>query len=233
MGFLDRVVGAATGMTGVERTVGKLLTDIDARAVQGLSEFTVSFSQSDVGTRNRLDLVTPMIIESIQDAGHQVLAADRPDGGWSYVVNLRVRPGTARPSLAARPAHSAEQPEDPALAKLQRSLAASADQPVGNEGHAMTPKHVEETAMWMRQTLETGHPLEVWNHRRSIGYGVAREGVSQGAWFWFNAAPALAALRTGQRDHPFAAMCCGMAENALDTSDPEQEAAVFEIWRLF
>jgi len=45
-------------------TVDHLLQQIDARAQQGLSEFTVSFGQADIG-RNRLDRVTPSIVEQI------------------------------------------------------------------------------------------------------------------------------------------------------------------------
>jgi len=61
-------------------TVDHLLQQIDARAQQGLSEFTVSFGQADIG-RNRLNRVTPSIVEQIQDFGHAVIRVDMSNDG--------------------------------------------------------------------------------------------------------------------------------------------------------
>jgi hypothetical protein len=90
-----RVSYHATGMSALDRTVTRLLEAIEQRRSQGLREFAVSFTQSDVGTMNRLDTVTPLIIEQIQEAGHAVVGVDSPQGGWSYTVVLQIRPGDA------------------------------------------------------------------------------------------------------------------------------------------
>lgn len=87
-----RVGYRATGMSAIDRTTDKLLADIERLQSQGLQEFTVSFTQNDIGTINRLDTVTPLIVERIQEEGHAVVGVDSPQGGWSYTVNLRIRP---------------------------------------------------------------------------------------------------------------------------------------------
>src|SRR6266568_1665603 len=48
VGILRRIVASATGVTRVERTIDKLLAEVRAREAQGLLEFAVSFTQSDV-----------------------------------------------------------------------------------------------------------------------------------------------------------------------------------------
>jgi hypothetical protein len=55
--------------------------------------------------------------------------------------------------------------------------------------------------------------------RVELGFGVPLDGVPQADRFWLNAAPAIAALRLGFKDHPMVAMCRGVADQDEDYSD--------------
>ena len=81
--------------------------------------------------------------------------------------------------------------------------------------------------------MRGGNFEAAWARRVQLGYGVTTDGVTQPDAFWLNADAALAALKTGMRDHPMVAMCCGVAEREVDNSDPQQVAAVREFNRLF
>jgi len=123
--------------------------------------------------------------------------------------------------------------EDPDLAQLHRSLAMADAQPRDEIGESLSPEQVIQDSVRIRDLIAHGQLREAWDRRLQLGYGVSREGVPQSDWFWLNADPAIAALKLGFKDHPAVAMCCGVAEEARDRSDPEQVAAVAEFNRLF
>jgi hypothetical protein len=122
---------------------------------------------------------------------------------------------------------------DPDLAQLNRELAAAKAQPEGDLGENLTPTQVIEESRRMRQQLASGDLRAAWDRRVQLGYGVPTDEVPQADRFWLNAAPAVAALRLGLKDHPMVAMCCGVAEGDHDRNDAEQRATVQEFKRLF
>jgi hypothetical protein len=122
---------------------------------------------------------------------------------------------------------------DSDLAQVHRGLAAAQAQPPGQAGKTLTPAQITGESRRMRQQVAAGDLRSVWDRRVQLGYGVPSDGVSQPDLFWLDAAPAIAALRLGLKDHPMVAMCCGMADSNQDRGDPEQRAAVEEFTRLF
>ena len=115
---------------------------------------------------------------------------------------------------------------DPDLAQLHRSLGASRAQPPGDIGKALTAAQIADESRRMRQQVASGDLRLAWDRRVQLGYGVPSEGIPQADRFWLNAAPAIAALRMGLKDHPMVPMCSGMAEREHDRDDPQQRAAV-------
>lgn len=125
---------------------------------------------------------------------------------------------------------------DPDLAKLHRERAAGEAQPPGDIGQTLTSSQIIEESHKIRHQVASGDlgDLRVaWDRRVELGYGVPSEGVPQPDRFWLDAAPAIAGLRLGLKDHPMVKMCCGTAEYEQDHEDPEQRAAVEEFKRLF
>ncbi len=122
---------------------------------------------------------------------------------------------------------------DPDLAQLHRGLAAGQAQPSGEAGKTLTSAQITGESRRMRQQVAAGDLRSAWDRRVQLGYDVPSDGVSQPDRFWLDAAPAIAALRLGLKDHPMVAMCCGMADSNQDRGDPEQRAAVAEFTRLF
>jgi hypothetical protein len=90
-----RTARAVFGAHPVDRTIERILLDIEMRARRGLPEVTVSISHAEIGGFRRLPKVTPIVVERIQREGHSVLSADAPNGDWTCIVSLRVRPGSA------------------------------------------------------------------------------------------------------------------------------------------
>ncbi len=123
--------------------------------------------------------------------------------------------------------------DDPDLAQLRRAVALAQSQPAGDLGQTLTPAQVVVESRRMRNQLAAGQLQSVWGRRLELGTGVSPQGVPLPDWFWLNAAPAIAALRLGLKDHPMVAMCCGVAEQARNRDDAEQSAAVAEFNRLF
>lgn len=123
--------------------------------------------------------------------------------------------------------------EDPGVAQVIRSFTLGEAKPSGDIGETLAPIQVVDESRRMRQQLTGGDLRSAWDRRLQLGYSVKFDGVSQADRFWFEAAPAIAALRLGFKDHPMVPACCGMAEQEQDRSDPEQRAAVEEINRLF
>ncbi len=121
---------------------------------------------------------------------------------------------------------------DPALAQLHRGLAMAEAMPDGREGKDMSAAQVTQEARRIRSQYVSGDFASAWVRRVQLGYGVPTDGEQQDA-FWLNAAAALAALKSGMRDHPMVAMCCGVAEQYVNYADPEQAAAASELNRLF
>jgi hypothetical protein len=122
---------------------------------------------------------------------------------------------------------------DPDLAEAHRALALAQAQPDGDVGKSMGPDQVTAESRQLREHYDRGNYGPVWARRVELGYGVPTEGVAQSDAFWLNAAPALAALKTGMKEHPMVAMCCGVAESEVDRDDPAQVAAVDEFNHLY
>jgi len=124
-------------------------------------------------------------------------------------------------------------PADPALARFHRGMEVTNAQPPGDLGLSMSAAQVTSEARQMRQQFEAGQLREVWARRLQLGNGVSFDGVDDADAFWLNAAPAIAALRLGQKDHIFVPMCCGLAERYHDSRDADQSAAVREFKERF
>lgn len=130
---------------------------------------------------------------------------------------------------------------------LQRVTSASTPTTVGVEAFMKQAKvyiedHPEETlapaeitaaAQWMRNAYAADQLQAVWERRLAGGFGAAGDGVSQEDWFWYNALPALSALRLGLKAHPLVATCCGWADGDVDRTDPEQVITVQEFEAMF
>ena len=127
----------------------------------------------------------------------------------------------------------AELDRDPELAELQRSMLAAEAEPPGRADGPLDAPAMTRTVEWMQAGYAAGRLQEVWERRLQHGYGAGQDDAPQATWFWFNALPALAALRLGKRDHPFVATCCGLAGDAVDRSDPDQAAAQREYEHLY
>jgi hypothetical protein len=92
----------------------------------------------------------------------------------------------------------------------------------------MSAAQVTTEARQIRQQFESGQLPAAWERRLQLGNGVPYDGVADADAFWLNAAPAIAALRLGLKDHVFVPMCCGLAERYHDSRDADQSAAVRE-----
>jgi hypothetical protein len=122
---------------------------------------------------------------------------------------------------------------DPGLAQVNRSIALNEANRPGDAGKGLPPAQVIDESRRMHQQVTTGDLRSAWDRRLQLGSSVQFDGVPQADRFWFEAAPAIAALRLGLKDHSMVPACCGMAEQQQDRSDPEQGAAVEEIRKLF
>lgn len=134
-------------------------------------------------------------------------------------------------SLFRRRRNPAPLPDDPDLAQFHRAIAAAQDGPpmdVDDPGR-YTAADFAGIVMWMREAIERGDLEGVWERRLQFGYKVGESHMERSDFFWFNALPAIAALRSGRRDHPAVAMCAGSAESVLSRSDPAEAGAVREI----
>jgi hypothetical protein len=122
---------------------------------------------------------------------------------------------------------------DPALDDFQKAMAAVQAAPPGDAGTGMSPEQVAHEVRRLRELLRSGRYAEAWAQRVHLGYDVPLDGVERSDAFWINAAGALAALRSGQKQHPMVAMCAGVCEQYLDSSDAEQAAAKDEIYERY
>ena len=120
---------------------------------------------------------------------------------------------------------------DPDLEQFHRSMAASEAGPAvePEDPDRFSPAEYAGIVTWMREAYDGGRFEAVWARRLDFGYGVGESHMSGDDFFWFNALPALAALKCGQRDHPAVAMCAGRAEQATNRADQAQSDAVKEI----
>lgn len=228
MGFLQRLSMAATGIGPLGQTAHRLMDEIEERHQQGLSEFTVSFSNAEIGVRNTLDFATQYIVDILQSAGHAVVGVSAPQGSWSNSIQLTIRPFA---EIEAEQAPS--ETHDPALEKFYRALAVVKREPqYGKLGESMSPQELERMPAWFRSEYNKGMLRAVWERRLALG-SISLNEISRDAAFWINAIPAIAALRLGLADHPQVASFCGLAEEYQDRSDPEQAAAVAEFNRLY
>jgi hypothetical protein len=136
-------------------------------------------------------------------------------------------------ALEAAASSAPAEAADPGLAQVNRSIALGGARPPGDTGKGLPPAQVIDESRRMHQQVTTGDLRSAWDRRLQLGYSVRFDGVPQADRFWFEAAPAIAALQLGLKDHPMVAACCGMAEQEQDRSDPEQSAAVEKIRKLF
>lgn len=159
----------------------------------------------------------------------------RLDRGQSATIYFQSPPDAERfeQELKRAAGRAGAEANDPDLARLHLALEMSRDQPNGQEGKLMQPAQVSSEAQRLRERYRQGNYQFVWDRRVQLGYGVPEEGVASRDYFWLNAAPALAALKLGLKEHPMVSMCCGVAEQHADRSDPEQNAAVQDFNRLF
>lgn len=128
---------------------------------------------------------------------------------------------------------SARVTPDPALDRFHRGLALGNAQPPGDVGLSMSAAQVTTEARQIRQQFASGQLRAVWERRLQLGNGVSFDGVADEDAFWLNAAPAIAALRLGLKDHIFVPMCCGLAEQYHDSRNADQSAAVKELKERF
>ena len=207
------------------KAVDQVLRMAREREAQGLTEFSVSLTQSDIGVLNRLDVMTPVITTALQDAGFSVI--DVNSEPWSHAVTFAIRgrsmTRSAGPGNAALGRDTAG--ADPDLMKLRRELAAADEQPAGEVGKGLSAGRLGSELDQFVEWFEAGDLDAVWVRRLQLGYGVNTDQLDQPSRFWFNALPALAALRLGHKDHPFVATCCGLADQICDPSDAQQAAA--------
>jgi hypothetical protein len=122
---------------------------------------------------------------------------------------------------------------DPDLDQLNRSIDAARQAPPGNKGKSLTSQRVSVESREIRARIEAGDLQGGWDRRVVLGYGLPLTDIPQVDQFWIDAAPAIAALKLGLKDHPMVAMCCGLAEQNADLGDPEQASAVAEFHRLY
>jgi hypothetical protein len=122
-------------------------------------------------------------------------------------------------------------PVDPDLAQFHRAIAAAENGPpidVDDPGR-YTAADFAGIVLWMRDAIERANLDGVWERRLQFGYQVGESDMERSDFFWFNALPAIAALRSGHRDHPAVSMCAGLAESVLDRGDPAEVTAAREI----
>jgi hypothetical protein len=92
-----------------------------------------------------------------------------------------------------------------------------------------TPGDYAHLVAWMRGAK----PRDVWERRVALGYRLQQNDAVQKDWFWVNALPALAGLRLGLKEHPFVAMCAGIADQTVDRGNAYQMKAITEINQQF
>lgn len=83
-------------------------------------------------------------------------------------------------------------------------------------------------ARQIRRQFASGQLHAAWQRRLQLGSGVVYDGVADEDALWMNAAPPIAALRLGFKDHIFVPMCCGLVEQYHDSRDAGQSASVEE-----
>jgi hypothetical protein len=104
---------------------------------------------------------------------------------------------------------------DPDIENFYRGVeAAEAGPPRHEEGADLNASDVESLQRWMSDQFDAGQYDAVWSRRVALGYSLAQEDAPAETWFWVNALPALAALRTGERHHPLVATAAGFADQA-------------------
>jgi hypothetical protein len=88
----------------------------------------------------------------------------------------------------------------------------------------------------MQQRFDGGDYAAVWERRVALGYSLSQNEAPAETWYWVNALPALAALRLGNRDHPFVATAAGYADQvfwSVAERDASMEATNAEIQQRF
>ena len=124
---------------------------------------------------------------------------------------------------------------DPALAELERSMdAIERARSIAPESlEAASADDLSALAGWMGERYRADDLRAVWERRVAIAHGLPRDRMRQPDYFWTNAWGALAGLSLHESDHPGVALSAGLAEQAMDPSDPAQVEAVERINRLY
>lgn len=94
MGLMRKLGEGATGVAALRRVLERLRSEVDQHKSQGLTEFTLSIRQEELGMK-RLDRAIPMMVEALQTDGNEV--RDVTLAG-PYVANLLIRPQTSSSS---------------------------------------------------------------------------------------------------------------------------------------
>lgn len=96
----------------------------------------------------------------------------------------------------------------------------------------------------MRDNVQQERYATVWNHRLALGLDFSQANSSDHTWFWLNAYPALAALRSriawdhaipgaDAQPHPLVATCAGWADQVAPGLGPDEADANTEIAQRF
>lgn len=99
MGLMRKLGEGATGVAALRQVLERLQSEVIRHKRQGLTEFTLSIRQEELGTK-RLDRAIPAIVEALQSDGNEVreVALSGP-----YVANLLVRPQASSSSAQSHP----------------------------------------------------------------------------------------------------------------------------------
>lgn len=99
MGLLRWTVGVISGMGPVDRAIDKAVEDAFSLFESGATEGTITVRENDLGIRNPIDAVLPMIVTGLQNSGITVRGVQRPD--WSNAAYIQVATPRGEPSYPA------------------------------------------------------------------------------------------------------------------------------------
>lgn len=103
MGLMRKLGEGATGVAAQRRVLERLRSEVDQHKSQGLTEFTLSIRQEELGIK-RLDRAIPMMVEALQNDGNEV--RDVTLAG-PYLANLLIRP---QPSISSAQSDPGQRP---------------------------------------------------------------------------------------------------------------------------
>jgi hypothetical protein len=217
------------GFGGVERVGDRILGELEAARDRGESQLVVGYTQSEIGIRGNASQMALFIRRKFEKEGFEV--ADGEGGAYGedvrFIVRWRLIQMTGESMSTG----------DPDLAQFHRSLRAAEEAPPpGDDGVGMAEADIADVRGWMRERFAAKDYEAVWHRRLALGYELSGDAVDKETWFWVNAFSAQAALRRGEKDHPFVATSAGYADSAywaLSDRSAEVEEAMSEINALF